>query len=264
MRPGSSFSGSETRPAGHIFFIPGDERPGDDTKNRPHFLVNRCDPASDPFVLATLAHMTTKGTEIFEYGSSGYELSDPKRGTGHGGDGQFVVASRLIPRAVSRLTRSHLSATDAVRHVRSRVLQAAGVGQGVAAPGSGSVRGNLVRVFDPRAGFGHGIIVTAHEYSRRRRFQIIVPVIDRVREDGLEELEVTRWDVLPESRAWPHHPPIVEPVLDTAGLISLTEEWEASRDPRTWLRKQIEVTNLVIDAATLAGIDPRIGERLRQ
>lgn len=264
MRPGSSFSGNETRPAGHIFFIPGADRPGDDTKNRPHFLVNRCDPALDPDVVATLAHMSTKGTETLEYGSAGYEIADPARLSGYGGDGQFVVASRLIPRAVSRLVQSQLSSTDSVRHVRSAVLQAVGAGEGVAVPGSGSVRGRLVRVLDPRAGFGYGFILTAHEYSRRRRFQIIVPLIDRVSEDGLEELEITRWDLLPESPVWSHHLPCEEPMLDTAGLISLTEEWKGSRDSRTWLRKQIEVTDVVIDTPTLVQIEMRIGERLRQ
>lgn len=173
------------------------------------------------------------------------------------------MASRLIPRSVSRLTRSQLSATDSVRSVRSSVLQAVGVGEGVATLGSGSVRGSLVRVLDREAGFAYGVVITAHEYSRQRRFQIVVPIIDRVSEDGLEELELTRWDVLPERRAWFDHVPCAEPLLDTAGLVSLTEAWKKSRDPRKWLRKQIEVTEAVSDAPTLAAVESRIGERLR-
>ena len=76
MRPGTSFHGSDVRPAGHVFVIPAQERPGDDPKNRPHFLLNRCDPAVDPHVLGTLAHMSTKATEISEYGCAGHEIVD--------------------------------------------------------------------------------------------------------------------------------------------------------------------------------------------
>ena len=263
MRPGSSFSATETRPGGHIFFIPAAERPTDDTKNRPHYLVNRCDPARDPYVLATLAHMSTKGTEIHEYGCAGHEIVDPMQLKGNGRDGNFVVTARLLPRSASKLTRSHLSATDSVRSVRTSVLQALGVGEGVGPEGSGSVRGRLVRVMDGRAGFEHGFILTAHEYSSQRRFQAIVPVIDRVSEDGLEELDLTPWDVLPERQPWFDQLPCTEPMLETAGLVSLTEEWKKSRDPRKWLKKQVQVTNVVIDAPTLAAVESKIGDRLR-
>jgi hypothetical protein len=264
MRRGSTFSETETRPAGHIFFIPGTERPTDDTKNRPHFLVNRCDPVADPYVLGTLAHMSTKATEIHEYGCAGYEIVDPTQLKGDGRDGNFVITARLLPRSATRLTRSHHSATDSVRSVRTSVLQAAGVGEGVGKEGSGSVRGRLARVLDRRAGFEHGVILTAHEYSRQRRYQVIVPIIDRVTEDGMEELELTPWDVLLKRRMWIDHLRYAEPLLETAGLISLTEEWKRSRDSRKWLKKQIEVTHAVIDAPTLAEVESKIGERLRQ
>jgi hypothetical protein len=259
MRPGTHFLATQTRPAGHIFFIPGDERPGDDPKTRPHFLANRCDPSVDPYVLATLAHMTTKPTEIVSHGSAGHQLADPAKP-----DGSFVIATRLLPRSATNLTRSHLSATEHVRAVRTSVLQAVGIGEGLGPRGSASVRGRLVRILDPRAGFQHGFILTAHEYSRRRRFQVVVPVIDRVVEtdDGMEELEITPWDVLPERRHWFEQVPSAEPLLETAALISLTEEWQGGRDSRTWLKKQIEVLEPTIDASTLSVVEARIGARL--
>lgn len=138
------------------------------------------------------------------------------------------------------------------------------MGEGIGPAGSGSVRGRLVRVLDPRAGFEHGFILTTHEYSRRRRFQIVLPVLDRVVEtnEGQEELEITPWDVLPDRRDWFDRVPCAEPLLETAGLISLTEEWREGRDPRTWLKQQIEVLDTTIDANTLAMVEARISARL--
>lgn len=264
LKPGSTFSGTEVRPAGHIFFIPAEERLGDDPKNRPHFLLNRCDPAADPYVLGTLAHMSTKATEIVEYGCAGHEIADAAYATGIGRDGSFVIATRLLPRLAADLDRSRYSAVGEVRSVRRSVLQALAIGEGVMPPSSGSVRGRLVRVLDERAGFGFGLVLTAHKYSAWRRYQLVVPLIDRVveGEDGAEEIELTRWDVAPERKSWFGNLPLVEPIIDTAGLLSLTEDWRKSRDPRTWLHRQIEVTDVMIDTATLAEVEARIAERL--
>jgi hypothetical protein len=264
MKPGTTFGGTEIRPAGHIFFIPGDERPGNDPKNRPHFLVNRCDPAADAYVLGTLAHMSTKATEIVEYGSPGHEIADTVHAKGIGRDGSFVITTRLLPRLAAELDRSRYSAVDEVRSVRRSILQALAIGERASRPSSGSVRGRLVRVLDERVGFGFGFVLTAHEYSAQRRYQIVVPLIDRVveGEDGLEEIELTRWDVAPERRSWSVDLPLVEPIIETAGLLSLSEDWRKSRDHRTWLHRQIEVTDIMIDAATLVEVEARIVERL--
>src|SRR5215217_5412095 len=131
MKPGSTFGRTEIRPAGHIFFIPGEERPGDDTKNRPYFLLNRCDSAADPYALGTLAHMSTKPTEIVEYRCAGHQI---------GRDENFVITARLLPRFAADLNRSRYSAVDEVRSVRRSVRQALAIGEGVMSPDSGSVR----------------------------------------------------------------------------------------------------------------------------
>jgi hypothetical protein len=264
MKPGSTFREAEIRPAGHIFFIPGEERLGDDPKNRPHFLVNRCDLAANAYVLGTLAHMSTKATEIVEYGCSGHEIAGVPYATGRGGDGSFVIAARLFPRLAAYLDRSRYSAVDEVRGVRRSVLQALAIGEGVMPLKSGSVRGRIVRVLDDRADFDFGFVLTEHEYSAQRRYQIVVPIIDRIveGEDGTEEIELTRWDLTPERKPWFGNLPLVEPIIETAGLLSLTEGWRKSRDPRTWLRRQIEVMDVMIDAATLAEVEARIAERL--
>jgi len=261
MKPGSTFHRTETRPAGHIFFIQGEERLGDDPKNRPHFLLNRCDPAADPYVLGTLAHMSTKATEIVEYGCAGHEIAGMASTES---DGNFVITARLLPRLASDLTRSRYSAVDEVRDVRRSVMHALSISDDATPRGRGSIRGRIVRVLDHQAGFSFGFVLTAHEYGMQRRYQIVVPIIDRVveAEDGLEEFELTPWDVVPEQQSWFANLPFAEPMIDTAGLLSLTEEWRKSRDPRRWLHKQIEMTSGMIEETTLAEIEAKIVERL--
>lgn len=262
MNPGSAFSGSDTRPAGHIFLIPPDARPGDDPKTRPHFLVNRCDPREDPHGLGTLAHMSTKATEIVAYGSPGHRLASVQPASGD----SVVVASRLLPQRLDVLVRSMYSAVGDVRSVRRSVLQAIGLGEGLAEPESGSVRGRLVRIVEPGLGFSFGFVLTSHRYSAQRRYQVVVPLLDRVvtGDDGPEELDVLAWDVLPERRAWFSGLHLAEPLLDTASLITLTEGWRESRNPYAWLRMQIEVTALTIDPVTLAAVEANIQERLER
>ncbi|HEV7591443.1 MAG TPA: hypothetical protein VGO40_25235 [Longimicrobium sp.] len=180
MRPGSSFFGLAIRPAGHIFFIPAEERPGDDPKNRPHFLLNRCDPAADAHVLGTLAHMSTKPTEMVEYGCAGHEIAGTPHVRKMGWDRNFVITTRLLPLLAQDLKESRYSAVDEVRNVRRSVMQALSIGGGIEPRGNGSVRGRIVRVLEDSADFDFGFVLTEHQYSAQRRYQIVVPIIDRV------------------------------------------------------------------------------------
>jgi hypothetical protein len=267
MRPGTRFHAGAIRPAGHIFYIPGSERPTDDPKSRPHFLVNRCDVASDSsVVVATLAHMSTKATEHSEYGSPLHEIVGPNALTLPDQAGNYVIAARLFPRNPERLMVSAMSATDHVRSVRGAVLRAVGMGEGVAATGTASVRGRLARVGDRRVGIRYGCVVTGHAYSASRRYQVIVPIIDRVvhQHDGPQILEPNRWSVVPMRQPWWNALPLQSPMLDTAGLISLSEAWTQSRDWRRWLKPQIEVLPTSIDPGTLAAVEAKISERLSQ
>jgi hypothetical protein len=266
MRPGTRFHAGATRPAGHIFYIPGSERPTDDPKSRPHFLVNRCDVVSDPSVVATLAHMSTKATEHSEYGSPLHEIVDATALTLPDQAGNYVIAARVVPRNPERLVVSAMSASNHVRSVRGAVLRAVGLGEGVAATGAASVRGRLARVGDQRAGIRYGCVVTGHAYSAIRRYQVIVPIIDRVvhHHDGPQILEPNRWSVVPMRQPWWNALPLQSPMLDTAGLISLSEAWRRSRDRRHWLKPQIEVLPTSIDPVTLAAVEAAISERLSQ
>lgn len=266
MRPGARFEPGATRPAGHIFYIPAAERPTDETKTRPHFLVNRCDVAADPYGLATLAHMSTKATEHIEYGSHIHEIVDPTVLKKPDQDGNFVIASRLLPRDPERLLTSRMSAVDEVRSVRRAVVLALGLAEGVAPPGARSVRGRLVRIMDQRVSYPYGIVLGAHAYSAYRRFQIIAPILDAAVEgpDGPELLEPTRWDVEPARQPWWDALSLERPMIDTAALISLSELWRQSRDRRRWLKRQIDIMHPAVDETTLAVVEEKITERLRQ
>ena len=266
MRPGTRFRSGATRPAGHIFYIPASERPTDDPKGRPHYLVNRCDPGADPFAVATLAHMSTKATEHTEYGSPVHEIETHGSLNKPNQAGSYVIAARLLPRNPERLVVSAMSAVNAVRSVRQSVLLAVGLGEGIATAGRSSVRGRLVRVLDPGVDARYGCVLTGHAYSASRRYQVIVPIMDRIVAgiDGPEILEPTRWDVVPTREPWWDVLPLHSPMLDTAGLISLSEPWRQIRDRRKWLKPQIEILPVSIDDATLATVEARIVERLQQ
>jgi len=256
MRPGRTFSSADTRPAGHVFFIPPAERLDDDLKNRPHFLVNRCDPAADPQALGTLVHMSTRATEADVFGCAAHTLRD---------GGSHAIATRLLPWPARALERSAYSATDEIRSVRAAVARALGIGTGIADRTNGSTRGRLARIIEPKADAAFGIVLTAHDYGSRRRYQVLIPIYDQViaSPSGVELLEPLPWDVVPRRHAWMDRLPFAKPLLATAAVLTLTEEWRGSRDSRTWLRKQIEVMDAVIDPETLGEMEAKIRERLQ-
>ncbi|HEY0017820.1 MAG TPA: hypothetical protein VGC13_16015 [Longimicrobium sp.] len=208
--------------------------------------------------------MSTKATEHVEYGSPVHEIPGPAVLTKPDQDGSFVIASRLLPRDPDRLIVSAMSAVDEVRRVRRAVTLALGLGEGVAPPGTRSVRGRLVRIVDVRVGYAYGIVLTTHAYSAHRRFQIVAPIMDAAVEgrEGPEVLEPLRWDVEPVRQPWLDAVPLKRPLVDTAALISLSEPWRQSRDRRRWLKRQIDVLDSSVDATTLVAIEERIVERL--
>jgi len=267
MKPGTTFRPWDTRPAGHIFFIPPAERPDEDVKSRPHFLLHRSTPDPGRFALATLAHMTTKRTEGEQFGAPVHELradgvARPDQ------EGFFVNGARLLPRDPRRLSRSAFVAADEVRAVRETVGSAIGIGEGVAVGDSRSIRGRLVRVA-PRtarkAGFEYAFVLTQHAYSAQRRWQVLVPVIDMVvdGDDGPEELIPSDGDVVPEAAPWWKALPFEQPMIETAALTTLSEEWRKSRHSDRWLKRQIAVvTRHSIDLATLERVEAAIISRL--
>lgn len=165
MRPGIRFHPGAVRPAGHIFFMPAAERVTDDTKNRPHFLANRCDPAADPDGLATLAHMSIRNTECVQYGCSCHRIFDsrPRRADQ---DGNYVVAARLVPELPENLKVSGMSAVDEVPSVRAAVMRAIAWGDERTRPVPEGVRGGGRRPVSSDA---------QNEYPKRAQIQLQHP-----------------------------------------------------------------------------------------
>lgn len=263
------FRQTDDRPAGHVFSLPPQARLGDDPKHRPHFLIQRCSATA----LATLVHMTTKPSESVGYGAPAYEIAECSRRLKYAGQlGCFVSPVRLLFAEALDLTRSEASYTASVAAVRRVTSAALGIGTGLAGPGENSVRGNLAVLSQDvadRFGFDHSLVVTQHVYSRQRRWQLVVPMVDirHLMPKGVETREFVPepWDVVPEHGEWWNvlPPEWVQPVFDTARLTSFSERWEKGYDQSRWLKAQIgRILPLKIDPITLRRIEVALVERL--
>jgi len=260
------FEQGDDRPAGHVFSLPPAARYGNDPKRRPHILLHRCRPED----LGTLAHMTTKASEELGYGAPVHEIGECTRKLRYPGQkGCFVTPVRLPFQDASLLDRSDATYASSLPSVRQVTAKALGLRTGIAMPGERSLRGRLAllsRGVKEAFGFSHGVVVTQHDYSWQRRWQLVVPLLD-VRELSADPDRFTPepWDVVPEHAAWwsalPHA--WLRPVLDTARLITFSERWTGCRDRDRWLKGQIErILPVSIDAATMMRIEDALATRL--
>ncbi|HSU13106.1 hypothetical protein [Longimicrobium sp.] len=106
----------------------------------------------------------------------------------------FVYPCRLISAVSEDMDRMVGRLIDEMAEVRSALADALGLrtgtcdGSGAAA---GSWRGRVVRVTDgvaEEAGFLYGVVVTEPRYSRRRRYQLLIPLLneDEFEHDALD------------------------------------------------------------------------------
>ncbi|HEX6748639.1 MAG TPA: hypothetical protein VF092_15180 [Longimicrobium sp.] len=264
-----NFEQGDDRPAGHVFGLPPEARFGDDPKRRPHLLLHRCRPAE----LGTLAHMTTKLSEEIGYGAPAHEIAECSRKLRYPGQqGCFVTPVRLLFQDASLLDRSDACYASSLHSVCAVTAKALGLRSGLGAPGSPSVRGHLAvlsREVKEAFEFGHGVVLTQHEYSAQRRWQLLVPILDLrdlipVGADP-DSFTPEPWDVVPEPASWSTGLPRgwVRPVIDTARLITFSERWTRSRDRDRWLKGQIErILPASVDLVTLSRIEDALAARL--
>lgn len=265
------FRPEEARPAGYVFTIPAARRHLRDNKpSRPFLLLTRAAGLN----LATLALMTTKGTER-QYDATLLEFTDQRgRQRLPGQERSYVDLSSLIFREAHQLVASERTHARHMEAVRACLKGALGFGTGIGpgTPGA-SIRGHLVRLALPIArmyAFQYGIVLTEHRYSAARRLQALVPVVN-VRtfltdEETSGDFRPEEGDVLaPTAAAWARQlPPKWDfPVVDTVRLASFSERWEASGRRETWLEEQIEaVFPQPVDRDTLERIEAALTTRL--
>jgi hypothetical protein len=172
--------------------------PGGDTKHgRPHVLLRDC--AVDG-VVANLAYASTKGDEARRDPRPAFVCVD-RGAAAYAGTGlrekTWVYLSRLITTDPADLTRPRGELREEWPDIRRQLFASFGIGTGTTRDGAavGSLRGCVVRltpaIRDELDGAGYALVVTEPAYSRRRRYQHLVPIYLGVEAFGEEDdLEV--------------------------------------------------------------------------
>ena len=243
----------------------------EDTKNRRHLLLHDAADDGTAAVLATLVHLTTKDTERRAHKAPFYRLTTPAlQPPDSEPRGSFVNGPRLVFRDVRKLIDSvgEASSND-VEGARRAVADALGITR--QPTHQESVRGRIAQIagtLQKDTGFAFGVVLTNHVYSAERRFQAIVPIIDLqvLLRDGEtpDDFVPDETDVLPGNRPWCAKLPKswAEPLIDTARLVTLTEEWQQGRNRNAWLPKQITILDRSVDGETLREIESTLARRL--
>jgi len=165
---------------GEVYFLPRDEKPGGDNKDRRHVLMAQCDPED---TTAVLAYASKEPTEA-KYGAA-YHLVNPVatkyRGTGFDLP-TYVYPSRLVLAAQSLLGERVGRLIDDINPLREQLRVALGLGTGTAGGGAaarGSNRGVAVAMAPAVMTVVTtqiGVVVTEPKYSRWERYQLILPI----------------------------------------------------------------------------------------
>ena len=166
---------------GQVWFLPPEFEDGGDSKRRPHLLLTTCEEDEN----GVFAYASTSRTEA-RFGAASLVV-DPTTSPGaHTGLNRptHIYASRLAP--VAPHDFGHLAGRliELMPQVRALLAAALGLGTGTTA-GTGAAaaswRGRIV-LFSTRVsdslGYRYGIIITEANYSRTRRYQIVIPMDD--------------------------------------------------------------------------------------
>lgn len=185
---------------GEVRFLPPEESPGGDPKSRRHVLLTDCHTDD---VIATVAYCSTRSGEAMR--GAKYHLINPAetRYTGTGFDRPtFIYLARLISIFGDELVDDPAGRLiDDMVPMRERLREALGLGTGTGAEGTalGSLRGQIVTLApEITAGVDTNLalVLTEPQYSRERRYQIIVPMYD------VAEFEENDLDVVVSSAPW--------------------------------------------------------------
>jgi hypothetical protein len=188
------------RYTGEVHFLPPEESPGGDPKSRRHVLLTDCHTDD---VIATVAYCSTRASEAAR--GAKYHLIDPAK-TRYKGTGfdrpTFIYLARLISILGEELVDDPAGRLiDDMVPMRERLGEALGLGTGTGAEGTalGSLRGQIVTLAPELADgvdTNLALVLTEPQYSRERRYQIIVPMYD------VAEFEENDLDVVVSSAPW--------------------------------------------------------------
>lgn len=160
---------------GDVWFLPPEAHPDGDPKPRRHVLLTPVDDADDVCALAFASRSATEGA----FGGA-FVRVEPRTGGEPNGfvATTFVAPCRLVSAYATDLLRRCGRLSREMPAVRGGVRQALGFGTGTRR--NGGWRGCVVRLSPLMAaetGFAEAVVVTEPGYARRRRFQIVVPVL---------------------------------------------------------------------------------------
>lgn len=185
---------------GEVWFLPPDAGEGGDAKGRRHVLVTRCEDVGD---VAVFAYASTKGTEA-AFGAAALLVQPPEtpfatRARTGFDRATYVYPSRLVAAGPEQMQRKTGRLREELPLLRLLLRNALGIGS---RSHSWSWRGTIVTfsaALQAEMDCSHGLVVTEPVYSSRKRYQIVIPVLDtRVFETGGMDLVVAEQDWLPQ------------------------------------------------------------------
>lgn len=165
---------------GEVYALrPGVAEPTD-PKQRPHLLLSR---VTHGVAHGTVAYCSTEPTEAEFYIS--HEVFDPRATTYKGAgfsERTYIYVGRLRPVPAHKITQFQGRVIDEMPRIRSKLVEALGLGKGTARGSgiaAGSNRGRIAIFSEATADrylTYYGIVVTHPGYSRQRRYLTVVPI----------------------------------------------------------------------------------------
>lgn len=187
------------REPGEVWFLPPEAEDGGDPKGRRHVLLTPWDDVDEE--AGMFSYASTQATEA-RFGAAHLFVDPATSRSPHSGFTRptYIYPSRLVRALPEDLLRMTGRLVAEMPELRQALGIALGLGHAATATSNAQGwRGRVVR-FAPRRSaaidYEFGIVVTEPAYSRRERYQLVIPV------DDLDEFEAEPGDLVIEEPAW--------------------------------------------------------------
>lgn len=230
------------RTQGEVHKLPPDDLADGDRKWRRHVLVSQVRRDSQTVVLA---FASTKGAEA-SHGAKHY-LVDPAATQYEGSgftDPTYIYLSRLFAGPVDCIAEPVGHVREAVGPLLRLLKLALGIGTGTCAqgPAAGSCRGRIAQLWPSvakRMGTPYALVITEARYSDRRRYQTVIPLLDR------DQMLSEPGDVTVDSAPW-----LTELGLKDGGILAVGDITTLYHGH--YIEK---LTKSAVDAQTIRAVD---------